>query len=963
MARSSGKPVNIIISGISRLLSISTRYPWFTIITVTVITLLLGGISSRLVINNDYDTWLPEGDPLTVLYKEVNNTFNAAAVALVALDLGDVFTEEGIEKIRRTTEAIEAIPGVFSVMSLANVIDFREEEGTIEVARLGDRIEPTPEGLNAFRDYVLSRELYAGTFVSRDARFANIIINILDEAEEVEVSKVIKETVENMWEKEKTYLGGDPVYTAYIDQYMMEDLSVTGPLALGFMVLVLLFSFRSGWGALLPLSLAGVAVIWLMGIKALVGWPLNVMTSAVLVLVLAMGSDYAVHVLNRFRSPESGDEPSLEIAPPVIMSALTTIVGLLTFATTDIAVLKWFGAEIAVGLAITMFLSLTLLPSIMHAFGSRLMKKWQAPKDRPDRFTPIAARLGGWGIRHRVLVLGSLAVAVIAAALGMTRIKTSSNYLEMLPEDSLPRRASYIFRDHFVGSYAQTIYVKGAVDHPSLLKAMIRIENFHRSLPDFSGYSSIADLIAEENHLVNGTYSIPDTREGVSSLWLLLEGDPMLRNLVTPDRTRAIVNAYTGLEDGRDMKRVSYTVDDFLAEETGDTLVTLDRQKLSPDLDEKILQIILRETARELTRLAMYYSDYAVGEESAGPIRDLLEGRRIEPLTVKETEDLADRSERYTEKELFISDPGAKEEIRRAVTKILNSWKNRDIWAEAVLPELYTTITRVPLDERTLVIRDLAGWIEAEVRRIRVGRVAAELAGTLPEHLGPHFEKRARGALAELYSPLPVFFSVKLRDLAIPPEAVASEMKTFVRQMGIPTFYEIFDRLLHRSQIQSLGLASFFVFFMIWIGLQIVRGAFFALSSVLVSIILILGFMGGTGIPLDYGTVLTGGLIIGLGVDGVIHIIYHFRRSRLKPEEITVTVSEVGRAITTANFTTTAGLFSLVLSKISATINFGLINGMAILIVTILNLVLVPLLIVLFPIPNSRGNQSGTDGS
>ncbi|UCD85627.1 MAG: MMPL family transporter [Deltaproteobacteria bacterium] len=944
------KPVNAIISGISRLLSISTRYPWFSIITIAVITVGFGIAANQLTVNNDYDTWLPENDPITILYKEINETFSAAAVVLVALDLEDVFTEGGISQIQKATEILEGIPGIYSVMSLTNVIDIRDEEGTVVVARLGDRLEPTPEGLREFRDYVLSREHYSGIFVSRDGRYANIIVNVRDEADEVEVSKVIKETLEKEWEKENIYLGGDPVYTVYIDQYMEEDFTRTGPIALGLIFIVLFVSFRSGWGILLPLSLSVIAIIWTMGIKAIIGWPANVMTPSVAILLFAMGSDYSVHVLKRFHSRESGTEPSLEIAPPVIMSALTTIVGLLTFATTDIPIIKWFGAEMAIGLGVCMFLALTLLPAVMHSFGSRLARKWQAPKDRPDRFSAVVSRLGRWGIRYRFLILGFLVAALAAAGLGITRIKTTSNYLEMLPEESLPRKASYLFRDHFVGSYAQTLYVKGAVDNPAVLKTMIRVENYHRSIPEFSGYSSIADLIAEENYIMNGSYSIPDTKEGVASLWLLLEGDPTLRNLVTSDRSQGIVNAYTSLEEGEDMEKVSDAVDLFLEKETNSELTTVNRRKLSESLDEKIQELKIREVAEEIAWLAMYYSDHSVGEGLEGKIEQYLQKIISVPLTAQDIEELADRAGRYAEEELFLDDPETISEVRSAAIRVLELEQGKDIWSENILPELNALITRVPADEKDAVIPDLAAWVEAEVHRQKIERTAGGMTDLLPDNLGPHFWKRTHGVLAELYSPTPSFFSKKIDYLSLPEEAVESRTPIYIKQMGVPTFFAILDRLLHRSQIQSLSIASALVFLMIWLGLQIVRGAAFALISVLASITLILGFMGVTGVPLDFGTVLTGGLIIGLGVDGVIHLIYHFRRSKLKPEEITRTVSEVGKAITTASCTTAAGLFSLAASKITALVNFGLINGMAIMIVTILNLILVPLLIVIFPV-------------
>ena len=216
------------------------RRRWFTIIAVLVLTAIFGLLSTRLKVNNDYDTWLPEKDPVTILYKKVNALFSASGVALVVLDLGDVFTPESLDRIKQVTEKLEGVPGVFSVLSLSNVLDFRKEGDSLEVIRLGQRAGTTPEALDQFRKYVLDQELYAGSLVSEDGRLAAILVNIQDEADEVVVAEKIKNLMEGEGDTRKIFLGGDPVYTVYINQFMNQDLILVAPFAI-LMVLLVLF--------------------------------------------------------------------------------------------------------------------------------------------------------------------------------------------------------------------------------------------------------------------------------------------------------------------------------------------------------------------------------------------------------------------------------------------------------------------------------------------------------------------------------------------------------------------------------------------------------------------------------------------------------------------------------------------------------------------------------------------------
>ena len=47
----------------------------------------------------------------------------------------------------------------------------------------------------------------------------------------------------------------------------------------------------------------------------------------------------------------------------------------------------------------------------------------------------------------------------------------------------------------------------------------------------------------ELNWLMNGVYAVPETREGIANLWLMLEGEELLKTFVSTERDQSLVTA------------------------------------------------------------------------------------------------------------------------------------------------------------------------------------------------------------------------------------------------------------------------------------------------------------------------------------------------------------------------------------------------------------------------------------
>ena len=81
---------------------------------------------------------------------------------------------------------------------------------------------------------------------------------------------------------------------------MEQDLLRFVPLSLAFVVVVLIFEFRTKRGVLLPLACVVAGTVWTTGVMVLCGSDINMGTLILPPLLMAIGIAYAIHVLSRY---------------------------------------------------------------------------------------------------------------------------------------------------------------------------------------------------------------------------------------------------------------------------------------------------------------------------------------------------------------------------------------------------------------------------------------------------------------------------------------------------------------------------------------------------------------------------------------------------------------------------------------------------------------------------------------
>ncbi|MGH3361320.1 MAG: MMPL family transporter, partial [Nocardioides sp.] len=216
---------------------------------------------------------------------------------------------------------------------------------------------------------------------------------------------------------------------------------------LGVVILILLFTYRSPVLWILPIMSAGVALTISQGLIYFLAkyadLTVNGQSQAILtILVIGAGTDYALLLVARYREELRRHEDRHEAmafalhraAPAILASAATVALGMLCLLFAEMNSTAGLGPVIAVGIAVTFVVMVTLLPALLVIMG-----RWIFWPKRPSFGSAEPTRTGFWarvgrGIAPRPRAVWAVTGVLLAiACLGVLRLDT----------DGLPTEDAY----------------------------------------------------------------------------------------------------------------------------------------------------------------------------------------------------------------------------------------------------------------------------------------------------------------------------------------------------------------------------------------------------------------------------------------------------------------------------------------------------------------------------------------
>lgn len=590
------------------------KYRWVIIVFVLVVTCFLGFQIPKVRVNSDVISSLPSDDPDAVLLKRIGEQFGGNRIGMVILECEHVFKPEVLSHVRQITDSIKDMEGISSVTSLTNIMDIKSTEDGIDIGRLIDEnnLPQTTAEMEQLKKKVLSNEMYKGSIVSDDGTATIIVFTLFDDADIQTVAAAVKAKSEAFHFPEKVYYAGSPMLVTSISRLIRADLTLLFPIAILVIAVVLLIGFRSLRGIIMPLLVCVISIVWVIGIMGLLGFEMTMVSNNIPIVLLAVGSAYAIHVLNRI---DTMKEPTMNnkvisaligVTIPVILAALTTIAGFLSFIFGSyLNMIRDFGLFTALGTFFALLLSLIFVPAIVSVFARDIRQKEIIEQESKKSYlnsyflNPLQKNI----VRFPKQIILFWIIMTIAGIGGIFMIERNVDIRNYFREGNPSRTAEDMMTKKFGGTKPVFVHFKGDIQNPDVLNTMLKMEEYMKKSPDIVTTQSIAGLIADINAAFGDERKIPDEKEKIEQLWFMIDGNESLRKFVSEDLTEAVIISKFISQDNRAKKEFKAYMQKFIdANSTPDCVIqvtgmpfidiTMDRSLINSQIGSLAIAIV-----------------------------------------------------------------------------------------------------------------------------------------------------------------------------------------------------------------------------------------------------------------------------------------------------------------------------------------------------------------------------------
>lgn len=496
-------------------------------------------LALRLELNFSPENLFVSGDPALAFYLDrqvpafgAGDTVCAVAVhARSGRDLTDAGVQDAIVTLHRR---LKDVPGVLGVTSPLDArLPMTGALGFDPLFSADGRASPEALARAA------TDPLLGGLLLSRDLRAAAVSArldpswgNEATRREVVAAVQRIVDEVERAHPEVELLLAGVPVSQVTIVDTLQRDQLRFVPLVVLIMGALLWLSFRDLRGVVLPFLATGAATVWTLGYLVLVGHAINVVNNAIVVLLLVIGVADAVHLVARFkdeleraRSEAAGGavDKDLVIARtleamtlPCFLTTTTTAIGFASALVADVALIREFGVDAAVGVLLAFVATLLIVPALLGVLPL------PAPRARHPLVTTgwLHGALEGLTravIARRLEVLLVFAGLLVVAARLAVDVSANQRVISELPDTDPSLEATRFFEEHLAGILAvDVVFVAerpGRLQDPDVVRAMDRIARFAQAQPLSPRTLSYADVLRGLERALSGS----DAAEPVSS--------------------------------------------------------------------------------------------------------------------------------------------------------------------------------------------------------------------------------------------------------------------------------------------------------------------------------------------------------------------------------------------------------------------------------------------------------------
>jgi hydrophobe/amphiphile efflux-3 (HAE3) family protein len=546
---------------------------------------------SQVSLDTSNEGLLHREDPVMQDYYAFRKEFGRGEMIIVAVESPEVFSQTFLKKLKVLHEDLEkSFPQINEITSLINAPLVRGDADSLVVDDLLGCWPQTSSEMAVLKERFLASPFYRNRLVSENGRLAALLLRLdvysasyprdtgdegfkgnlnppgkgtvltgfdipsigknsstrkfhLSDDERNAVIRDIRGFLAKYWAEDfRIYLAGGPVVDETLKRTLLKDIFLFLGLSLLIIGLCLFVMFGRVSGVLLPLLIVTLAVVNTVGAMGYLGVPIKIPTIILPSLLLITSVEDSVFIMVMFyRNLQRKDNKEEAVAKTLsrsglalVLTSLTTAVGLASFAGADIAPIADLGVFASFGVVMALLYNIVLLPALLGLIPLR----WEEENNRRVhfvRFDRMIDRIADFSTRRPKAIVAVTILLISFSLLGAAKLRFSHNLLAWLSEDIPVRSATEKIDRELKGTVAVEVLLDtgrecGLYD-PVILRKLDLLAREIKEMKSeellVGNVTSVADLIKEVHRAMNENrtqfYAVPDDPKIIAQEFLLFE--------------------------------------------------------------------------------------------------------------------------------------------------------------------------------------------------------------------------------------------------------------------------------------------------------------------------------------------------------------------------------------------------------------------------------------------------------
>ena len=524
---------------------INERVSWPIVLVLTILVLIAASGSQFLSFTTDFRSYFSPDNSQLQAFEQLEADFNKQDTLIYLVEMTDreqsVLNVDALTFLKELTNAAWQIPYARRVDSLTNYQKIESLEDDIIVNDLVPNDEKlTKESIHQLSQYIQQQPRLLNNLISNDESLALIVVTLtLPDGNESATKRLVANAKKRLADLNpvniKVQLFGSAVINLALAEAVERDMAMLIPLSYLVIFLAIYFLSRSVIGTLLALLMTLLSVVSVFGLLGWAGNQLTPVVGAVPSMIMIIVIADCMHILSSFQyylkqgleKVDAINEAIRVNFKPVIITSVTTALGLLCLNFSESPPYRDLGNLVALAAVIAGVLSLTWFPACLLLFSN--VKAIN--KNQGLNFEVTFRKLSLFIFKYPKQIVVASILSITVAFVGVMNLEFNEQWHQYYDESydvriALDTQDEKLYGVNFI-QYSVGSKVKDNIYSVAYQKQLSELVNWIERQDNIGYVDALTAQIKELNQKLNSDdkdyYEIPNSRELIAQSLLVYE--------------------------------------------------------------------------------------------------------------------------------------------------------------------------------------------------------------------------------------------------------------------------------------------------------------------------------------------------------------------------------------------------------------------------------------------------------